>query len=365
MKQNIFLIGIGLIGGSVALAIKRNHDSHIIGFDINEERAGLALSLEVIDEFVTDLKVGVEKADVIIIAVPVTETLNVLNMLGKTYMKKGALITDVGSTKKEIVELAHKVLPDYVDFVGAHPMAGSHKSGVEAAKEDLFENAFYVITPVEQTSKTAIERLENLLTGTRAKFIRMDPEQHDHVAGVISHFPHIIASSLVQHAEYFHQETPIIQDLAAGGFKDITRIASSNPKMWSDILLHNREPILKQFDVWMEQMNQIRESIRNSSRDEIYYFFEHAKEFRDEFSSHKRGGLEAYFDLFIDIPDSPGVLAEITNLLAKNEINITNIEIIESREDIYGVLRISFRNNNDRSRADILISPLYETFIIQ
>jgi prephenate dehydrogenase len=365
VKENIFIIGLGLIGGSIALAIKNSHDCHLIGYDINEERAGLALSLEVVDEYVTSIERGVEKADVIFIAAPVTETVQILHMLGKSYMKTGTLITDVGSTKKEIVETAHNVLPDYVDFVGGHPMAGSHKSGVEASKADLFENAFYVITPNEQTSPEAIQRLETILQGTRSKFIKMSPEQHDHVAGVISHFPHIIASSLVQHAEYFHHETPIIQDLAAGGFKDITRIASSNPKMWSDILIHNREPILHQFDVWMKQMNDIRESIRKAAKDEIYYFFEHAKEFRDEFSAHKKGGLDAYFDLFVDIPDSPGVLAEITSLLAKNSINITNIEIIESREDIYGVLRISFRNHSDREKADNLIAKLYETFIIE
>lgn len=363
-KENIFIIGLGLIGGSVALSIKNAHQCHVIGFDINKERSGLALSLEVIDEYVTSIEEGVEKADVIIIAAPVTETILILKQLGKSYMKKGALITDVGSTKKEIVEVAHQVLPDHVHFVGGHPMAGSHKSGVEAARAELFENAFYVITPIDETSIIAIESLKDLLKGTKAKFVSMSPKEHDHVAGVISHFPHIIASSLVQHAEYFHQTTPIIQDLAAGGFKDITRIASSNPKMWSDILLHNREPILHQFDIWMEQMIQIRESIRKSSREEIFKFFEHAKEFRDEFSTHKRGGLQ-YFDLFIDIPDSPGVLAEITTLLAKNSINITNIEIIESREDIYGVLRVSFHNEHNRSQAEQLISPLYETYIIQ
>jgi prephenate dehydrogenase len=363
MKQNIFIIGLGLIGGSVALAIKDTHPSYVIGYDINEERCGLALSLEVIDEYVTTIEEGAEKADVIILAAPVTETIRILHQLGKSFMKNGALITDVGSTKKEIVEAAERVLPDYVDFVGGHPMAGSHKSGVEAAKVDLFENAFYVITPTEKTSVQATEKLKELLKGTNAKFVELSPSEHDHVAGVISHFPHIIASSLVQMAEFYHRETPIIQNLAAGGFKDITRIASSNPKMWSDILLHNREPLLQHFDVWMEQMKQIRESIRNSSRDEIYDFFHQAKEFRDEFSMRKRGGL-TYYDLFIDIPDSPGVLAEITTLLAKNDINIVNIEIIESRVDIYGVLRVSFRNEQDREAAERLVQPLYQTYII-
>jgi prephenate dehydrogenase len=363
MTKNILVVGIGLIGGSVALAIKNTFPCHIIGYDINVERSGLALSLKVIDEYVTNIEEGAVKADVILLAAPVTETIDLLHQLGKTDMKKGALITDVGSTKKDIVETAEQVLPDYVHFVGGHPMAGSHKSGVEAAKADLFENAFYVITPTEKTSVQAVDTLKELLAATRAKFVEMSPSEHDHVAGVISHFPHIIASSLVQHAEYFHRKAPMIQDLAAGGFKDITRIASSNPKMWSDILLHNREPLLQQFDVWMEQMNQIRESIQNSSREEIHHFFHQAKAFRDEFSARKRGGL-AYYDLFIDIPDSPGILAEITSLLAENEINIVNIEIIESREDLYGVLRVSFRNDLDRERAQRLVKPLYETYII-
>ncbi len=365
MKGTVLLLGVGLIGGSIALSIKKEHNSRIIGYDVNFERARLATSLNIIDECVQDMKLATENADLIIIAAPVTETILILNELSNSSLKDGVIITDVGSTKKEIVETAHTCLPEYASFVGGHPMAGSHKSGVEASKEDLFENAFYVITEVEKTCKRAVEQLEDWLRGTRATFIKMKPEEHDHVAGVISHFPHIIASSLVQLAEHYHQETPIIQDLAAGGFKDITRIASSNPKMWSDILLHNRQPILEQFTVWMNQMEQIRQSIEQGDKEDIYYFFQHAKEFRDEFSTRKRGALQTYVDLFIDIPDSPGVLAEITNILAKHDINITNIEIIESREDIYGVLRVSFRNDDDRSKADTLISPFYETFILQ
>ncbi|QOR65903.1 prephenate dehydrogenase [Cytobacillus suaedae] len=365
MEGNVLVIGLGLIGGSIALAMKDEYNCKLIGYDLNQDRLRLAKSLNVIDDSVFSIEEGAEIADLIIIAVPVTETIAVLRQLAKIQMKSGALITDVGSTKKVIVDEACSVLPDYVDFVGGHPMAGSHKSGVEAAKKDLFENAFYVLTPTSKTSESAISTLEKWLACTRSTIVKMSAEEHDHVAGVVSHFPHIIASSLVEHAEIYHQETPIIQDLAAGGFKDITRIASSNPKMWSDILLHNREGILQQFEVWMKQMNRIQESIRNSSRDEIFHFFEHAKEFRDEFSTRKGRALATYFDLFIDIPDSPGVLAEITNILAKNEINITNIEIIESREDIYGVLRVSFRNESDRVRANKLISPIYETYILQ
>jgi prephenate dehydrogenase len=365
MEGNVFVIGLGLIGGSIALAMKEEHNCKVIGYDLNQDRIRLANSLNVIDEYVSSLENGAEVADLIIIAVPVTETITVLRQLGETRMKNGTLITDVGSTKKIIVEEACSVLPNNVEFIGGHPMAGSHKSGVEAAKKDLFENAFYVLTPTAMTSQSAIEALEEWLSCTRSTIVKMNPEEHDHVAGVVSHFPHIIASSLVEHAKIYHQDTPIIQDLAAGGFKDITRIASSNPKMWSDILLHNREGILQQFDVWMKQMNRIQESIQNSSRNDIFNFFEHAKEFRDEFSTRKGRALATYFDLFIDIPDNPGVLAEITTILANNKINITNIEIIEAREDIYGVLRVSFRNDNDRTRANELITSIYETYILQ
>lgn len=364
METNVLVVGLGLIGGSISLSIKKQQNCSIVGYDVNEQRMKLASSLSVIDSYTHDLQGAAENADVIILSAPVAETINLIKEISSFELKEGTLITDVGSTKKEIVLAADTELPKHVSFVGGHPMAGSHKSGVEAAREDLFENAFFVLTPGKDTSYDAIERTKWLLKHTRAKFIEMDAEEHDQVAGVISHFPHIIASSLVMHAEHYHKESPIIQDLAAGGFKDITRIASSNPKMWTDILMHNRKPLLQQFDFWMDQMKEIRGILNQASYDSIYSFFHQSKKFRDEFSTHKRGGLATYVDLFIDIPDSPGVLAEITTLLAEHQINITNIEIIESREDIYGVLRVSFLNDADRMEANDLLKGRYKTFII-
>lgn len=366
METNVLVIGLGLIGGSVSLAIKKDHSCYVEGYDSNLERAKLGENLNVIDKHVTeaDLEASVEKADVLIIAVPVNETIKVLHSLKEMNLKEDLLITDVGSTKRNIAETANKTLPSHVQFVGGHPMAGSHKSGIEAARADLFENAFYVITKVENTSTNAVEKWKSLLSGANATFIEMDSVEHDQVAGVISHFPHIIASGLVQHAEHYYKTNPLIKDLAAGGFKDITRIASSNPTMWTDILMHNREPILKQFDLWFNQMAEIRSHLEESNIDQIYDFFAETKRFRDGFSTHKRGALTTYVDLFIDIPDSPGVLASITTMLAENNINITNIEIIESREDIYGVLRLSFLNDESRVQANFLLRDQYKTFII-
>ncbi len=169
MKDTILLAGLGLIGGSIALAIKKNHPGkRIIGIDISDEQAVAALKLGVIDDRADSFISGVKEAATVIIATPVEQTLVMLEELAHSGIEHELLITDVGSTKQKVVDYADQVLPSRYQFVGGHPMAGSHKSGVAAAKEFLFENAFYILTPGQKTDKQAVEQLKNLLKGTNA-----------------------------------------------------------------------------------------------------------------------------------------------------------------------------------------------------
>ena len=346
------MIGLGLIGGSIALAIKKEHqNATIIGYDIQNEQVMLAKSLGVIDEIAVSLKQAVHTSDVIFISVPVKQTEKIIDEISELEFKENAIITDVGSTKQQIIEKAQVFQQKEVTFIGGHPMAGSHKSGVGAARAHLFENAFYILTPTNEVSNSKVEDLKIWLKGTKANFISLSPQEHDVIAGVISHFPHIIAASLVHQAESFHKENELVSRLAAGGFRDITRIASSNPVMWRDILIHNRGALLSLFDQWLVQMDMVRSMIETGSSEKIFNYFSEAKEFRDGLTARTKGAIPSFYDLYVDVPDYPGVISEVTGYLAKEEISITNIRIIETREEIYGVLRLSFQSDLDRQSA--------------
>ncbi|MFC4322661.1 prephenate dehydrogenase [Litchfieldia salsa] len=365
MKGNVLIVGLGLIGGSIALGIKKEHPScKIYGFDINVDQGRLAKTLHIIDEIVQDLDHVMSICDFIFIAVPVKQTEMLLKQMETIEFKKSVIVSDVGSTKEKIVEKAEGLRQKGVTFIGGHPMAGSHKSGIVAAKAHLFENAFYILTPHDGQSQKEIAELKYLLNGTKANFITLTPQEHDRVAGVISHFPHIIAAGLVHQAKNYSDNHDLVSRLAAGGFRDITRIASSNPVMWRDILLHNKEPLLQMFDEWIKEMDMVRHFIASDNSEQIYQYFASAKDFRDDLPTRTKGAIPSFYDLFVDVPDYPGIISEITGYLAVAKISITNIRIIETREEIYGVLRLSFQSENDRESAKLCIesNTNYETF---
>ncbi|GEN34243.1 prephenate dehydrogenase [Aneurinibacillus danicus] len=347
----IAILGVGLIGGSLALSLKKNEDVHITGFDVVEDNLRMACSLGVIDRGTTHLAEAVAQADFIFLCAPVGKLQELISFLRYTPLKEGAVISDTGSTKVSVMEHAYGFAQRGVYFIGGHPMAGSHKSGVEASHDRLFENAYYVLTPPEGTPNEIVERLKILLAPTHAKVVIMDAQKHDEVVGAISHFPHIIASALVNQVASYNDEMDWYRCLAAGGFRDITRIASSNPGMWRDILLNNRPVMKKLAEDWKQILDQISELIEKADGKGIERFFAEARAFRDGLPEKKKGALQPYFDLYVDIPDEPGVIGRITTLLGQENISITNISILETREDILGVLRISFRSHEDMEQA--------------
>ena len=353
MRGNVFVRGLGLIGGSLALSIKHTHkDCVVIGYDVNEKQRKLAKMLGVVDETVDEFSLGVKLADLIIIATPVIQAEKIIRSLASMSLKKDVIITDAGSTKTKIVQTATCLTEKGITFIGGHPMAGSHKSGVTAAKPILFENAFYLLTPSQGIQSEQVDKLKAWLEGTKAKFLIVSPEEHDYMTGVISHFPHVIAASLVHQAERSSQDQHLVTRLAAGGFRDITRIASSSPEMWRDILLQNKPILLEIFQEWITEMERVTTMLEKENGDDIYQYFLTAKQFRDDLPVKDKGAIPSFYDLFVDVPDYPGVISEITGYLAKEDISITNIRIHETREEVYGVLVISFQTEEDRIRAE-------------
>lgn len=363
MIKKVLVIGLGLIGGSMALAIRQSKKAIIAGYDINKSSIEQAISLGVID-YGTTIDKGAKDADLIILATPVDIIQKILLDLSKLELKPTTIITDVGSTKRHIVNEAKHLFAGRATFIGGHPMAGSHKSGVLASKSHLFENAFYFLTPDETVESEKVTLLKNYLEGTKATFLTINPKQHDEVVGVISHFPHVIASSLVHQLSHFNSGELNMSRLAAGGFRDITRIASSDPTMWQRICMDNRDVLLHLFDSWDQIMTKMKKALIENNEHAIFSFFKNAKDYRDQIPTKDKGVMPSYYDLYVDVPDYPGIIAKITEIIAKNGISITNIRIIELRENILGVLRISFQTDTARESASKLLQAHnYKTFV--
>jgi len=354
-RTTIAVIGVGLIGGSIALSLKRDPDIRIVGFDVRQDFLDKALNTGAIHAGTTDLQTAVREANVIFLAAPVEQIYAILESLRNLDLQPGVIVTDAGSIKTGIVNHAIRVIPDHVTFIGGHPMAGSHKSGVEAASDRLFENAYYVLTPAPGTPEDKVEYLSELLQLTRAKIVCMDADTHDQVVGAVSHFPHILASALVNLVAGYDDENAWHARLAAGGFRDITRIASSNPRMWRDILLHNREHLLQIGRDWSKALEDVMKLVEEGNPDGIEQFFQSARDFRDGLPERKAGALPPLYDLYIDIPDHPGEIGRITTLLGAKQINITNLQIRETREDIYGALRITFQSQYEMEKGEELL----------
>lgn len=288
--------------------------------------------------------------DVILLAVPVQVSLEYLKLLATLPLKPTVLVSDTGSTKATIMNLA-KTLP--FDFIGGHPMAGSHKSGVIAGNPDLFEEAYYILTNEGQRDRT--EDLIDILQPTRAKFVLLDAKSHDEIIGILSHLPHIMAAGLVQVSDTLEQKHPRASQLAAGGFRDITRIASSDPIIWTDILMTNQEIMLRLIEDWQVFMEKLKKELTEKNQQAIQQFFMQAKRIRDQLPRKKQGAIPAFYDLYVDIPDISGAVAKVTTVLSKANISIINLNIQETREDIFGVLVLSFKNQVDLLKGQRLI----------
>ena len=234
-------------------------------------------------------------------------------------------------------------------------MAGSHKTGAASADVNLFENAYYIFTPSSLTTPDTLEEMKDLLSGLHARFIEIDATEHDRVTSQISHFPHILASGLMEQTASYAEEHEMVRRFAAGGFRDMTRIAESEPGMWTSILLSNRETIIERIEDFKGRLDEIEQAISKGDENQIWNFFNQAREQRQAMEIHKRGGVDSSFDLYVDVPDEEDVILRILELLRGT--SLVNIHINEeNREDIHGILQISFKNAQDLKRAEQVIT---------
>ena len=356
MAKTIYIAGLGLIGASMALGIKRDHpDYEILGYNRSQASRDIALERGMIDRATDDFASFAPLADIIILSLPIQQTLDFIEKLASIDLKEGVIISDAGSTKSTIVSTAEKYFADKsVRFVGAHPMAGSHKTGAASADVNLFENAYYIFTPSSLTTPDTLEEMKDLLSGLHARFIEIDASEHDRVTSQISHFPHILASGLMEQTASYAEEHEMTRRFAAGGFRDMTRIAESEPGMWTSILLSNRETIIERIEDFKRRLDEVGQAISKGDEIQIWNFFNQAREQRQAMEIHKRGGVDSSFDLYVDVPDEEDVILRILELLRGT--SLVNIHINEeNREDVHGILQISFKNAQDLKRAEQVI----------
>ena len=357
MSKTIYIVGLGLIGASMALGIKRDHpDYEILGYNRSKLSRDIALERGMIDRATDDFASFAPLADIIILTLPIKQTIAFIQELASLGLKEGVLISDAGSTKSAIVNSAEENFAGKsVRFIGGHPMAGSHKTGAASADVNLFENAYYIFTPSSLTTSDTLEEMKSLLSGLHARFIEIDAEEHDKVTSQVSHFPHILASGLMEQTALYAQEHELAGRFAAGGFRDMTRIAESEPGMWTSILLSNRETIIERIEDFKGRLDEISQAIRDEDEGQIWDFFNQAREQRQAMEIHKRGGVDSSYDLFVDIPDEEDVILRILELLRGT--SLVNIHINEeNREDVHGILQISFKNAQDLERAEHVIT---------
>ena len=277
--EQIAVLGLGLIGGSLALALHRAGIARqISGYDADANVTRRAKEREAIAYACTTAEEAVREADMVVLATPILAIPRVLERIAPV-LKPGVLVTDTASTKAQILLWAQTLLPASVVFVGGHPMAGREYSGIEAAEVGLFEGCTYCLTPTEQTPSEAVARLSEIVIRLGAHPMALDAEQHDRLVAGISHLPFVLSCALVQILGR-GEDWPVMSRLAAGGFRDMSRLAAGNPTMYRDICLTNKEAILSWLDALAGQLNSVRSLIATSDA-ALEPYFAQAKQVRE------------------------------------------------------------------------------------
>jgi len=281
MIQTLAIVGVGLIGGSLARCVKeRGLAARIVGLGRGERNLRRALELGVIDVMETDLARGVSDADVVVLATPVT---NLAAMLARTaaLVRPGAVVTDVGSVKVPIVREAESRFPRPCRFVGGHPVAGTEHSGVEASFAGLFQNRKCILTPTERTDPQATRTVADLWRAVGSQVVTLDADVHDRVMGFVSHLPHLVAYALVNTIRDAESREGNLLDFTAGGFRDFTRIASSHPEMWRDICVMNRDALLEALQAFSRTIEELRRLVSARNGEGLEESFRQARQLRD------------------------------------------------------------------------------------
>lgn len=337
------VVGLGLIGCSVARAMRREGWT-VTGNDIDEKREVRALEIGAVDQIGDDAD-----AEVVFLATPAAPVAGIANAILGDPRRQRVIVTDVSGVKVPVVG----AIP-HPRFIGGHPMAGSEQEGPDGSDPDLFIGATWVLTPVDTTDPEAFSAVRSLVTGFGADVISLSPERHDALVAVVSHLPHLTAAVLMVVAADASVEHAALLRLAAGGFRDMTRIAAGDPGIWPDIFRDNADAVLEALDRLRARLDVARQIIEEGDRDALMGLLQQAKQARRNLPA-RVPAPEAIAECRIPVPDRPGVLAEVTTVLGELGVNIWDLEIAHSAEGDRGVLVLSITaDNTERARSALI-----------
>ncbi len=356
--KKVAVIGTGMMGGSFALALKdENLVDTVSCYDISPWARKKAVELQIADKVCSSAAEAASDCDLLVIATPVGSVVSAFREV-RGALKDGAVVTDLGSAKLKIVNEMERLCSDLVHYVGGHPMTGSEQSGVESARRDLYKDSYYILTPTERTHTGSFRRLHSLLTGMGCMVISMDPVSHDRAMATISHVPHLLSLLLMEMASDERKAIENIFKIVAGGFRDMTRIAASNPELWIDISMANKDFIIKRLEDYSLRISDLVNILKDEDYEALRDKFEKARKSRIELSLKEGHEIEEIFDISIPVPDRPGVISRITTAVGKAGVNIEDISIVHPLLGQTGILTLRILGEENATKAALRIKAL-------
>ncbi|WP_029231078.1 prephenate dehydrogenase/arogenate dehydrogenase family protein [Butyrivibrio sp. VCB2006] len=356
-------IGLGLIGGSMARAIKAFDPScRIMAYAPHKSTVDAAKADGTIDIALDKIGPEFTECDYIFLCAPVEINNDNLELL-LPYLNPKTTLTDIGSVKNSIHEKV-KELGLEGQFIGGHPMTGTERIGYQNSKAALLENAYYILTRTDSCDEDRLSDYYDLVKGMGAIPLVVPYLQHDFATAAISHVPHVLSAALVNLVKNSDNEDALMKTIAAGGFKDITRISSSSPVMWQQICNTNSDNISGLLSNLIDSLIDIKLAVDEHDSDKLLDFFTSARSYRESFSDFTSGPIQKTYVLHVDISDQPGNLAKVAVLLSEKNVNIKNIGIVHNREYERGTLKIEFHTGNDLSEASRLLSEAGYTVVL-
>jgi prephenate dehydrogenase len=348
------IVGIGLMGGSMAAAMRKRRLAEIVlGVDTDADARDWAIENGIVDDALAPRDAfqagwfSPEGAEFVVLATPALSSVDWLARLGEVGFT--GLVTDLASTKSALVAAAAEYLPQGAKYVGGHPMVGSERSGVKASNPDLFEGAYYVLTPTTTTDVNAFRTINAFVTALGARVVPVDPRMHDEAVAVISHVPHIAAAALINLAAARSTEAgEDLLRLAAGGFKDMTRIAAGSPELWTGIALDNADALTRGIDQLIDELAAFTSYLNERNRLAVRSWLSAAAEVRKELPAQWVPAVTKLTELLVPIADRPGVVSEVTTAVGRAGCNIEDIEIDHQSED-RAMLRLVLTDEGDFS----------------
>lgn len=351
--QNISIIGLGLIGASIAKALRNSNNNFVISAFDREVVLQKALDQKVIDS-VLDKPENAINSDLIFLCLPLELNLKYFRLLSP-LLNENTIITDVSGIKlafqKEWEQISSKGI-----YIGSHPMTGKEHGGFDNSDPLLFENSVYIVTE-DLTKNIQLTEFKNIIELLGANILVIPAKQHDVIAASVSHLPQLLAVTLVNTASLKTDKYNFL-DLAAGGFRDLTRIASSDFNIWDAVIQKNKAQILTAIEEFAFELDSVKKWIIKNDHLKLAEYFESARKSRDEIPKNSKGFLTPLYDVFIFVKDEPGVVSKISTKLFEEGINIKDIELLKIREGNGGTFRISLESKEVAEKAKILLSKL-------